>query len=143
MYHLVYISHTSRPLYEDDLLEILSNSRLQNKKNEITGMLLYLNEKFIQVLEGEYDAVMEVYEKIKEDPRHQKISVLLEGNTANRVFKDWSMGFKKLSDKQFEELSGFKDLDEFFSAQPVTDETPAVMLFLSLFYNKNINDYPE
>lgn len=143
MFHLVYISHASRPLLEEDLLDILSKSRQHNKKHHITGMLLYLNEKFIQVLEGKYDAVKEVYAKIKEDPRHHKVSVVLEGNTEHRIFKNWSMGFKMLDDYQFEQLTGYRDLEDFFTRQHVTDDSPAAMIFLTLFYRKNLIDYPE
>lgn len=143
MYHLVYISHASRHLSELDLLDILHASRLNNKKRHITGMLIYLHEKFIQVLEGGYDEVNEVYRQIKEDPRHRKVTKVLEGNTEHRIFKDWSMGFKKLDEYQFEELSGYKDPEDFFARQHVTNESPAVMIFLSLFYKKNISDYPE
>jgi len=143
MYHLVYISYASRPLREDDLLDILNESRLNNKKNGITGMLVYLREKFIQVLEGEYEAVNEVYKEIKSDLRHRKVTMVLEGNTETRLFKDWSMGFKKLDGQQFEELSGYRDPEDFFNTITVTNESPAVMIFLSLFYKKNINDYPE
>lgn len=143
MYHLVYISYASRPLREDDLLDILNTSRLNNKKYGITGMLVYLHEKFIQVLEGEYEAVNKVYHEIKQDLRHRKVITVLEGNTEQRIFKDWSMGFKKLDGQQFEELSGYKDPEDFFNTARVTDESPAVMIFLTLFYKKNINDYPE
>lgn len=143
MYHLVYISYASRPLREDDLLDILNTSRLNNKKYGITGMLVYLHEKFIQVLEGEYEAVNKVYHEVKQDLRHRKVTTVLEGNTEQRIFKDWSMGFKKLDGQQFEELSGYKDPKDFFNTTHVTDESPAVMIFLTLFYKKNINDYPE
>jgi hypothetical protein len=143
MYHLVYISYASRPLREDDLLNILTESRLFNKKNKITGMLIYLQEKFIQVLEGEYQTVNTLYKNIQEDPRHRKVTTVLEGNTEHRIFKDWSMGFKKLDGQQFEEWSGYKDPEDFFNARRVTDESPAVMIFLSLFYKKNLTDYPE
>jgi Sensors of blue-light using FAD len=143
MYHLVYISYAVNPLREEDLVDILTTSRLYNKKNKVTGMLVYLRERFIQVLEGEYEVVNTIYKKIKEDPRHRRVTVVLEGNTRQRIFKDWSMGFKKLDDHQFQELSGFNDPDEFFNKAHVTDKSPAVMIFLSHFYKKNINDYPE
>lgn len=143
MYHLVYISYASRPLREDDLLDILNTSRLNNKKYGITGMLVYLREKFIQVLEGEYEAVNKVYKEIKSDLRHRKVTTVLEGNTEQRIFKEWSMGFKKLDGQQFEELSGYRDPEDFFNSAHVTNESPAVMIFLTLFYKKNINDYPE
>ena len=143
MYHLVYISYASSPLLENDLLSILKESRENNKKHGITGMLVYLREKFIQVLEGEYDVVNEVYKEIKSDLRHRKVTMVLEGYAEQRIFKDWSMGFKKLNSQQFEELSGYQDPEEFFATAQVTNESPAVMIFLSLFYKKNINDYPE
>jgi hypothetical protein len=53
------------------------------------------------------------------------------------------MGFKRLDTQPFEELSGFRDLEDFFDEQNVTDESPAVMIFLTLFYKKNLTDYPE
>jgi hypothetical protein len=130
-------------MQEEDLLDILKSSRVFNKKQNISGMLVYLREKFIQVLEGEYATVNALYRHIKEDSRHRKVTMVLEGNSEQRIFKDWSMGFKSISDQQFEELSGFKDPEEFFKKQPVTDQSPAVMIFLSLFYKKNISDYPE
>lgn len=143
MYHLVYISHAVRPMLESDLEDILNKSRVKNKTNHITGMLVYLKEKFIQVLEGEYEIVNQIYGGIKADPRHHKVRMMLEGNTEDRLFKNWSMGFKRLDTQAFEELNGFRDLEDFFDEQNVTDESPAVMIFLTLFYKKNLTDYPE
>lgn len=143
MFHLVYISYEARALQEDDLLDILNESRLNNKKYHVTGMLVYLHGKFIQVLEGEYKSVIKIYSDIVKDPRHRKVTTVLEGNTEHRIFKDWSMGFKKLNHQEFEQLSGFKDPDEFFTKAHVTNKSPAVMIFLSLFYKKNLSDYPE
>jgi hypothetical protein len=143
MYHLVYLSYATNPLSEHELIDILKTSRINNKKNNITGMLVFLREKFIQALEGEQEMVRSVYQEIKEDPRHRKVTMVLEGNSEHRIFKDWSMGFKKIDNHQFKKLSGFKDPEDFFKAQSITDASPAVMIFLSLFYKKNINDYPE
>ncbi|MEY4929614.1 MAG: hypothetical protein RI909_338 [Bacteroidota bacterium] len=143
MYHLVYISHAVRPMLESDLEQILSKSRVKNTTNQITGMLVYLKEKFIQVLEGDYEMVNEAYRHIKKDARHHKVRIMLEGNSEDRLFKNWSMGFKRLDTQPFEELSGFRDLEDFFDEQNVTDESPAVMIFLTLFYKKNLTDYPE
>lgn len=143
MYHLVYVSHAVRPFLEKDLVDLLNESRLKNKANHITGMLVYLKEKFIQVLEGDYEIVNQIYGGIKVDSRHHKVRLMLEGNTEDRLFKNWSMGFKKLDRQSFEHLSGFRDLEDFFTTQHVTNESPAVMIFLTLFYKKNMTDYPE
>jgi Sensors of blue-light using FAD len=143
MYHLIYTSYATRPFSEDELIALLKESRVANKKLGITGMLIYLHNKFIQVLEGEYDKVVELYEAISKDARHKKVTLILEGNTKERIFKDWSMGFKKISHHEFEKLTAFRELDKFFSEKPITNQSPAVLMFLQLFYKKNFNDYPE
>ena len=143
MYHLIYTSHVTQPLSEDELIQLLKESRTSNKKLGVTGMLIYLQDKFIQVLEGEYQKVVKLYEAISNDPRHKRVTLILEGNTRVRIFKDWSMGFKKISSHELEEITGFQDLDKFFSEKPVTNESPAVLMFLQIFYKKNFNDYPE
>ena len=64
MYHLVYTSHATHPLTPEDLIELLRESRENNKAHHITGMLLYLNGKFIQILEGMKGDVIKVYANI-------------------------------------------------------------------------------
>jgi hypothetical protein len=143
MYHLVYVSHAAQAFHEADLLAILNESRANNKKMEITGMLIYLQQRFIQVLEGDEKVLNELYEEIRKDPRHTKVTLILEGHSQHRFFKDWSMGFKKISESDFTELSGFTDIGQFFSVPPTDSEGSAVMTFLNLFYKKNFVDYPE
>jgi len=142
VYHIIYISYVPTPLYDDDLVNILTKSRFNNKMLDITGILIYVNGTFIQVLEGEYDAVTKMYEKIKNDSRHRQVVRLIEGNTEDRIFKDWSMGFKKLTENQFLELSGFKDPEDFFNANQINYQSPSVLVFLELFYKNYRNDYP-
>jgi hypothetical protein len=143
MYHLIYTSHATHPLTDQDLLQLLRECRVSNKNLNVTGMLISLHNKFIQVLEGEYEVVVKLYESIAKDPRHRKVNLILEGNTQERIFKNWSMGFKKISNQEFEDMTGFTDLEKFFGDQPVTDDSPAVLVFLQLFYKKNYIDFPE
>lgn len=77
MFHLVYTSYSTAPFSEEELIQLLNQSRVSNKKLDITGMLVYLDNKFIQVLEGERTAVVKLYEKIAGDPRHKKVALLL------------------------------------------------------------------
>jgi hypothetical protein len=143
MYHLVYTSMAITPFSEEDLIQLLEQSRASNKKAGITGMLLYTRSKFIQVLEGDQSVVNELYAKIEQDDRHKKIATVIEGESEERIFKDWAMGFKKLGAQEFESLSGFTDLDEFFKDRSALDANHLVLVFLKLFYKKNIVDYPE
>src|SRR5690606_8394580 len=80
MYHLIYVSQAARSLAESGLVEILRTSLEHNVSKNITGMLLYLNDKFIQVLEGEEDVVKELFDQISTDPRHNRVIRVLEGN---------------------------------------------------------------
>lgn len=124
-------------------MQLLEQSRESNKKTDITGMLLYTRSKFIQVLEGEKPVVGKLYAKIAEDDRHKRVATVIEGESEERMFKDWSMGFKKLGAQEFESLAGFTDLDDFFKNRSNAEATNLVLVFLKLFYKKNIVDYPE
>ncbi len=143
MYHLVYISYATAPFSETELVDMLQKFRIKNKAKEITGMMLYLQERFIQVLEGDQSTIKRLYNKIEKDGRHKKVSIVLEGESPERIFKDWSMGFKNLSLEDYNELNGFQDIDTFFEKQNVSNESSAALIFLKLFYKKNLNDYPE
>ncbi|MFN7604265.1 MAG: BLUF domain-containing protein [Bacteroidota bacterium] len=143
MYHLIYTSYAIEPFDETKLIELLKKARENNRLLDITGMLLYVNGKFMQVLEGKRQTVKDLYSHISNDVRHKRVTTLLEGESPNRIFDRWSMGFKKLSDDDFKNLSGFEDTDEFFLRQPLTEDSSLVMVFLQLFYKKNFVDYPE
>lgn len=143
MYHLVYTSYAIPHFDEANLVELLNQARNHNKKEEITGMLLHLNGKFIQVLEGDQKKVKQLYHRIENDERHKRVTLLLEGESANRIFDKWSMGFKSLSDTDFKNLSGFQDTEAFFIQQNLSEDSNLVMVFLQLFYKKNFVDFPE
>ena len=93
VYQIVYISAATIPFSDDDLKELLVVSRANNSSLGVSGMLVFHKGSFIQVLEGEHSAVESVLEKIEKDDRHSKVVVLLKGETAERTFESWAMGF--------------------------------------------------
>ncbi len=143
MYHLVYTSHAVRQLSEEDLIELLKESRLFNLEHGITGMLLYIQGKFIQVLEGSKDEVIQLFDRIATDPRHTRVAVISEGDSTHRIFKDWSMGFRRLTNAEASELSGFKDIDVFFAKKNIQEKSSLLLIFLKLFYDKNMVEYVD
>jgi hypothetical protein len=143
MYHLVYTSAAVAPFSESDLIQLLEQTRSSNKKAGVTGMLLYIRGKFIQVLEGEKSVVNALYTKIAADVRHKRIAIVIEGDSKHRMFENWSMGFKKLESQEFESLSGFTDIDQYFNTKSNIESSSLVLVFLRLFYKKNMVDYPE
>ncbi|MEQ1517367.1 MAG: BLUF domain-containing protein [Usitatibacteraceae bacterium] len=72
--------------------EILEQSRHNNPKRGITGLLCYANEVFVQVLEGGGDEVSTLFNRITQDPRHQGVRLLAFEEIDERRFGNWTMG---------------------------------------------------
>jgi hypothetical protein len=109
MYLMVYVSSAVNLFSDQELEELLKTSRTKNEAVEVTGMLLYKDGNFMQLLEGPKDAVEKVFEKIEKDQRHRGIIRLLHETSADRNFGDWSMGFQKLDHDSAQDLPGYSD----------------------------------
>lgn len=107
MIHLVYLSSATHLFSKQELLDLLQKARSNNHQLNVSGMLLYKDGNFIQVLEGEAAQVRPLFETINRDPRHSGVIVLLDEEISERQFPDWSMGFRDLSDKAVQSLPGF------------------------------------
>ena len=139
MYQIVYVSSAAVHFAKPDLYALLAKSRTNNTRAGVTGMLLYRDGNFMQVLEGEEGAVRAVYERIERDPRHHGSMVLLRGETPGRHFPDWSMGFRDLSspEERAAAAGGFSDLlnTPLTGAEFATDPSRAQRLLLSFKAN--------
>ena len=109
MRQMIYISEAADQMNSNLLLDILKRSRSFNEKNNITGILLYRNETFIQLLEGPQENIDNLYKKIQRDSRHKNCFVILEQNAKERSYPNWSMGFEDLSDDKVYKQLGFID----------------------------------
>lgn len=109
MFFLVYASSATRPFSESDLSDLLATSRENNARVGITGMLLYKDGNFMQVLEGEERAVRALYGKIGIDPRHKGEITLVRGFAGGRQFPDWSMGFRDLDSPEARAAPGYSE----------------------------------
>jgi hypothetical protein len=93
VYVWVYKSREVAPLSEDDIASILNVSRLYNRDHDITGILLYNEGRFTQVIEGDRDDIIALKTRISLDSRHTDIITIYEGEEENRIFSSWSMAF--------------------------------------------------
>lgn len=109
MFFIMYGSSATKYFSRTDLLDLLMKARRYNTEVGITGILLYKEGNFIQVLEGEEQAVRTLFQKIEQDPRHLGVIVLLQGVEAERQFPDWSMGFRDLNDPEVIALPGYNE----------------------------------
>ena len=96
MFFLVYVSAAVTWFSEAELRGLLAHCRAANTAAGITGMLLYKDGNFMQVLEGEESAVRALHARIAADPRHRGMVTIDSGPLAARQFADWSMGFADL-----------------------------------------------
>ena len=117
MFFTIYVSSAVTPFMQSELTDLLEKSRLNNAALDISGMLLYKDGNFMQVLEGDEGAVRTLYRKIARDPRHRGLLALLQGTLAERQFPDWSMGFRDL---KAADVLGVPGYDEFLNT-PLTD----------------------
>jgi hypothetical protein len=117
-YHVVYVSSASQPFSKTALLELLEKARNKNTALGLTGMLLFKDGNFMQVLEGEQETVDNLIKTIESDPRHKDFILLIHGTSEQRFFSDWSMGFRDLRDKDAPKTPGYTE----FMNSPLTGE---------------------
>ncbi|HKH09805.1 MAG TPA: BLUF domain-containing protein [Rubrobacter sp.] len=109
MFFLVYVSSAVRPFSRPELEDLLATSRDNNARAGVTGMLLYKDGNFMQVIEGEEEAVRALYDKIGNDPRHRGEITLRQDFTEGRQFPDWSMGFRDLQSPEARAIPGYSE----------------------------------
>ena len=107
VFQLVYVSAATRELSDKELVQLLEKARRRNSDRGVTGMLIFHEGSFIQVLEGEEDTVQQIYNTIGGDPRHDKKRVLFRGHVEERAFGEWTMGFFRA--RGLEDLDGLND----------------------------------
>lgn len=111
MLHLVYASSAAYPFAQADLLDILAVSRRNNARDGVTGLLLYGGGNIIQVLEGEDAAVEATFARVRRDPRHAGLQILLRERKDRRYFGDWTMGFCDVEQLDRTALAGVEGLN--------------------------------
>jgi hypothetical protein len=92
------------------LTDLLQQARARNARQHVTGMLVYTNATFLQVLEGAEADVAQIFSSIEADPRHTGVIKLREEAIEKRAFPDWHMGFKHIDTEQAAHLPGYVEL---------------------------------
>jgi hypothetical protein len=94
VFQLLYVSQaTANPITNELVQDILSIARKENRKVNVTGLLIARGEYFFQVLEGDETSVNKLFLKIEKDKRHKNVQVLVRILNGKRIFTNWSMGF--------------------------------------------------
>ena len=88
---IIYTSKAACPFSSEELRLLVDASAGNNRRNGITGALLFVEQSFIQVIEGEEDAVAVLLTTIKNDPRHTDFRIISDQVQEGRHFSEWSM----------------------------------------------------
>ncbi|NVO85845.1 BLUF domain-containing protein [Hymenobacter terrestris] len=120
LFRLVYQSQATPPFCAVALEALLGKARTHNQAQYLTGLLLYVEGQFLQVLEGPEPALSQLYGRIQQDSRHTNVRTLSYGLVAARAFPDWRMGYAPVSPAELQQTTGFLSLAQSpgFAAHP-------------------------
>jgi hypothetical protein len=138
LFQLSYVSTAKDGLKFEDIKSILEQSNGKNKDLEITGILVYCNKHFFQILEGEKKYIEDVFNTISVDCRHDNIIKIQECPITQRHFKSWAMAFKSYN-KELKELDNFNN-EQFYTyihTQLEKNKADISMKILADFFDLN------
>ncbi|WP_412069741.1 BLUF domain-containing protein [Rubrivirga sp. IMCC43871] len=102
-----YISDPAVAFSDRDLSDLLLSARRFNARHDVTGKLVVLEDetgitRFAQVIEGPAESIAVVTARIKSDPRHGRLQVVVQGDIDGRRFAGWDMAIARVERKVFE-----------------------------------------
>jgi Sensors of blue-light using FAD len=118
IFQLIYVSTAAIEFGTADLIKLLIEARDFNRGHQITGILIFENEKFLQVLEGDMAEVKQLYESICRDGRHDQIEAISSKMLSKREYPNWSMAF---ADSGALKSSSFRGFDSSLNKQAHTN----------------------
>ena len=115
MLRVTYLSRETDPFSARGLVDLLEHCKKSNLALGVTGMLMYANGTFLQTLEGEAETVETLLAKIEGDKRHHGFQVIKRESIEERIYKNWSMGFERLTEAALQDEPALKafQLDDF------------------------------
>lgn len=106
-YAISYVSTANIDLQVQGVKDIMLTTNEYNKDKEITGILLYNERNFFQLIEGEKEIIQNLYGKITKDSRHKDIIKFLEKPVYRNAFDGYLTDF--ITDSNKYEQSQLKD----------------------------------
>ena len=95
---LTYTSRARLDLSASDLSDIHEAARHLNALDGVTGLLVFDGVRFLQIIEGSEEAIDDLVERLRRDPRHSAFEIRDERFVAGRSFPNWSMELVRVSD---------------------------------------------
>ncbi|MHA7059872.1 BLUF domain-containing protein [Aquimarina sp. M1] len=107
-----YVSTANQSLTNSDINELFEYVKHYNTDQNITGILMYSDGNFFQVIEGEKEQIQQLYKKIQLDSRHYNVIKIFDREILNCSFTRYHSSFKVMGEKyDHKELQHFLRLE--------------------------------
>ncbi len=136
MYSIVYVSTAQPELSEKELQKIFDFSEKNNNARSITGILIYHDGNFFQVLESEEndkELIIDLFERIKKDPRHYDVIKIMSKETRSKAFSKYHSSFTTMiNPANVSELYSFLKQEEEINPEGYKEIAYLTQKFLAL-----------
>jgi hypothetical protein len=126
----IYTSKSTKQFNKRNLLDLLHDSRTYNKIDSISGVLMYREGVFLQVIEGESEVIDDLFTRLKRDPRHNEVKIIFDSYVDSRFFSDWAMGCADFDQPELSFIPGIRtDLSDPEVIESLINNLPEVATF--------------
>jgi hypothetical protein len=93
MVSITYVSSAVLRFRESILQDLVEQCQANNERLAVTGVLVYSDGNFMQVIEGPDLTTHALYERVKRDTRHRDVTTINVQPLEEREFEGWSMAY--------------------------------------------------
>ena len=96
---LIYRSQATPLFRRGDLPRFIRDIAQANKRQGLTGLLMFDGEFFLQIIEGRQRQLEAILQVLRHDPRHESIFMLRLDAIKERAFPEWGMSLAPLRER--------------------------------------------
>ena len=135
---IAYTSKAKEPFSKRNLLDLMHESRAYNTLDDISGVLIHRQHHFLQIIEGEPEAINDLLSRLLLDPRHSELKIIHNCAADSRLFPNWAMGCADFDDPNLSLIPGLrKDIMNPKEAADIIAHLPEVATFLNNYLTDN------
>ena len=112
MRRIIYVSSATKYLNSEEIESFLLKTREKNAINGITGVLLYADGDFFQVIEGPKIKMINLFQNIQKDSRHRGILTMVNIEIEEKHFPNWNMGFYNSTYEKLSKINNYESISK-------------------------------
>ncbi|OAI20694.1 diguanylate cyclase [Methylomonas lenta] len=137
-FFIVYTSQPTEELAKQHIPALLQQTRQSNSRRGITGCLLHQDDCFMQYLEGSREEVLNLVAHIEKDTRHYNLKTILQGTAYQRMFPEWSMGFREVNQPSVN-IEFLSQPEHQFSLQEIAQDPRTSYIYITSFRENGLD----